>query len=116
MLANPHCISERVFNADFFFAKIGSKNASKYRSKMSKKDQESPLVLVYSILQEHAGQFLSAREILSAVYEKHQTSMHIDTVKGALSDLLLVQGQIVMELHRVEPKRIPTAVFKLPKS
>lgn len=82
---------------------------------MSKKDQESPLVLVFDILKENEGCFLSALEIFSAIYEKHRTSLHMNTIRGALEDLQIVQGQIEREVHRLGPRRIHTAVFRLPK-
>ena len=80
---------------------------------MAKKFTESPATMVYSILEDHKGQFLTAREIFSEIYKKFFCSIAPETIKNSIYELIALSKPIETTIHQCGEKRIPTAVFKL---
>jgi hypothetical protein len=82
---------------------------------MAKKSAETPLTMVFGVLEDNAGQFLTARQILSEVFEKYSEILAPNTVKSCLFELIALQKPIEQSTHALYEHRIPTAVFKLQK-
>jgi len=91
------------------------KSPSKRLQKMASNPEETPLAMVFGILEDNAGQFLTAREILSKVFEKHSAILAPNTVKACLFELMALKKPIEQATHVLYKFRIPTAVFKLQK-
>jgi hypothetical protein len=92
-----------------------TKTALKKGKKMAKKSAEPALLLVFGVLEDNPGQFLTAREILSKVYEKHSISLDPFTIRDALQVLIQLKKPIEQAEHKLYAHRIPTAVFKFQK-
>lgn len=80
---------------------------------MSHNPLKCSITLVFSVLKDNVGIFLSVREINRNLFENYNTNMTIETIVCAIDKLKVVNPNIKEREERRGIKRIPVKVFSL---
>jgi len=74
---------------------------------------ESTLDIVYSVLRDNDGQFLSVREIRGLIFHEHFTTMNFETIVKNIDRLKRLGHTVEETTERRGKLKLPVKIFRL---